>query len=405
MGNGTDAHAYFGDPEVGLRRPQRPSRGRRSWCFRLVLFVAFVSLCGYAAVSYHEQKAMKAQIQEHETALHDLEVDLSAQFDAKVQKLAEEKSRLQAKLSDETEVNTRNRQLKDENSQLQTQVAERASQYDDTTKTVEELQKRVRDFEANDKSKKVVELQNRVRNFEASNGRLAEQKNDLETSKEMLTAEKNTLAEQETKLQQAIQLMSKTALLEKFGPGPHRLEMTVNFDSHKGREDGGVITLEMAPVAALPHAVYWFLEQVSRGLYDGYSIHRNVGHVLLVGPIKNFLSTKNFDRPKTEKRFRDAGFDKVLFQEYSDTFPHVKYTLGYAGRPGGPSFYFNIKNNTAAHGPGGQGDNHADVCFAKVVDGVNVVDRITKLPAQEGKNKPLKEIVAIKSIRILPRKN
>jgi hypothetical protein len=39
------------------------------------------------------------------------------------------------------------------------------------------------------------------------------------------------------------------------------------------------------------------------------------------------------------QRFRRAGLDGVVFQEYSPKFPHEKFTVGYAGRPGGPDFY------------------------------------------------------------------
>jgi len=51
---------------------------------------------------------------------------------------------------------------------------------------------------------------------------------------------------------------------------------------------------------------------------------------LLTNRLFNFLSPPN---PQLKKRFQDAGFHSTLFQEYSDKFPHEKYTLGYAGRP------------------------------------------------------------------------
>jgi hypothetical protein len=53
-------------------------------------------------------------------------------------------------------------------------------------------------------------------------------------------------------------------------------------------------------------------------------------------PIANFLTPPN---SHLVDRFVKSGLDSVLFQEYSEKFPHVKYTLGYAGRPGGPDFY------------------------------------------------------------------
>ena len=34
-----------------------------------------------------------------------------------------------------------------------------------------------------------------------------------------------------------------------------------------------------------------------------------------------------------------AQVEHLGFQEYHASYPHVKYTLGFAGRPGGPAWY------------------------------------------------------------------
>ena len=83
------------------------------------------------------------------------------------------------------------------------------------------------------------------------------------------------------------------------------------------------------------------------------AFHRNAGHVLQA------LVRKN----------RKA----MAFQEYSPHFPHKKYTMGYAGRPGGPAFYISIEDNVRNHGPGSQGsETEADGCFAKLADQASI---------------------------------
>ncbi len=59
----------------------------------------------------------------------------------------------------------------------------------------------------------------------------------------------------------------------------------------------------------------------------------------------------------------------MAFQEYSPHFPHEKFTLGYAGRPGGSAFYISQVDNTANHGPASQGSKtEADGCFGRLAD-------------------------------------
>lgn len=150
--------------------------------------------------------------------------------------------------------------------------------------------------------------------------------------------------------------MYMICLVLRFGPGPHYVEIDVAFDPEFPKandSDGetGRFIIEMAPVEEMPHTVYWFLEQVNRTLYDGCSFHRNAGHVIQGGPVPNFLSPPEVH---LNRRFVEAGFQSVLFQEYSPNFPHKKYTLGFAGRPGGPDFYISMMDNSKLHGPGGQ---------------------------------------------------
>ena len=67
-------------------------------------------------------------------------------------------------------------------------------------------------------------------------------------------------------------------------------------------------------------------------------------------------------------------------------------------RPGGPSFYINVADNSRLHGPGGQGmsdvdevlgnNGDADPSFGRLVSGFDVVHKIQNLPMHtDGKNK------------------
>jgi cyclophilin family peptidyl-prolyl cis-trans isomerase len=337
---------------AGTRRNSAAQRaksggGGRSWMVTFTILMIFVLVAGYSVVTYHERKMMKSQLLEQDATMRELEIDLSMKFDSQIRKLKDENGALQRKLTDQKSDKVTNQNLK-----IQTKHLEQ---------TVKDQKEKVK----------------------------------------KLNEEKGKVEKRKTKLQESIQQFSKMALLEKFGPGPHQLEIFLRFDSHLGRDDEGIITIEMAPVDEMPHAVYWFLEQVSRKLYDGFSFHRNAGHVIQGGAARNFLSDP--DHPPSEQPFKDAGFHSVLFQEYSDKFPHNKYTLGFAGRPGGPEFYISKKDNSKIHGPGGQksyeDSSEADPCFAKVIDGFDLVDRMMGLPVKDGKYKALKDNVAIVSIR------
>lgn len=201
-----------------------------------------------------------------------------------------------------------------------------------------------------------------------------------------------------------LQNWSKERILDKYGPGPHYIEMQLAFDPTSNIFGNGPdtdrIIIELASEDDMPHTVLWFLDQVDRKLYDGCSFHRNAGHVIQGGPIANFLSPPN---AALGKHFKESGLESVLFQEYSEKHPHVKYTLGYAGRPGGPDFYISMQDNTKNHGPGGQGTyddpSEADPCFARVVQGFEVADRIHKSAVQEGSYKRMKNYVAIQQMR------
>jgi hypothetical protein len=59
----------------------------------------------------------------------------------------------------------------------------------------------------------------------------------------------------------------------------------------------------------MPQTVFWFLEQATRGLYDGALLHRSrdaPAHVIHGGPAED---------ANLYQRFKQSGFDSALIQE------------------------------------------------------------------------------------------
>lgn len=183
-------------------------------------------------------------------------------------------------------------------------------------------------------------------------------------------------------LQQAIQEQSRQLVVQKYGQGPYRVEFEVHFphDNH-----AWFFVVETAPLEHMPHSIGIFLDQVQAGLYNqgGFAFHHNGHHITYGSPYPNFLShpdgVDNHDEAEEilKRRYFDRGLGQLLFAEYSPEFPHLEYTLAFAGRPGGPGMYVNTINNAALHGPGGYSDDGmGDPCFAKVISGLDVIERM-----------------------------
>ena len=188
--------------------------------------------------------------------------------------------------------------------------------------------------------------------------------------------------------------------------------------------------VDLAPVDLVPHAIHLFLEQVDHGLMDGTQFYLNGPHIVQAGPqptwghgidgnddafyssgrakkdklgtdavgtLNKYEKQRNMKEAKeshddtyadddeyeeyyTEedyiqedkrtKHFADLGLDHLAFPDYSSEFPHVAWTVGFTGRPGGPDWYINKVDNTEGHGPGGQYqyalNEQGDSCFGKI---------------------------------------
>ena len=194
---------------------------------------------------------------------------------------------------------------------------------------------------------------------------------------------------------QSAQDALRRLLRQEYGHGgPYFVEMTLQFPESMPDFDAAgadaTILVELAPIEEVPYCVFFFLEVV-KGFKSG-AFHRNAGHVQ-----QAMVSVH-------------AGADRrgLAWQEYSPRYPHKQFSLGFAGRPGGPAFYISTVDNTANHGPASQGSkSEADGCFGRIANGEEVVRRMALQP---GRSKPSgfvsdgKNFIKIKAMKLLPEK-
>ena len=188
----------------------------------------------------------------------------------------------------------------------------------------------------------------------------------------------------------------------RYGEGPYKVEFKLDFPNDDGAD---TFVVEMAPLSLMPHAVYHFLEMVRLELWNGSAFHRNAGHVVQAGPVSPYAGSKNTIAGNPRAGFQRHKLQSVAFQEYSPEYPHVKYTIGFAGRPGGPDWYVSTIDNTRNHGPGGQTSyavkEEADPCFGRVIEGFDVIDKLGKQPVKKGGYRAMKENVGIIYAKLL----
>ena len=140
-------------------------------------------------------------------------------------------------------------------------------------------------------------------------------------------------------------------------------------------------TIQLHDLEKMPHSVNLFLQQVYHGLWDETSFVINAPHILQAGTLPVSGSGKTYDEKMEE--FENMGLAQVSFQEYHKDYSHKAWTVGFAGRPGGPDFYINKMDNSKNHGPGGQKHHElkeeADPCFGFISDGKDTLQKIFNL--------------------------
>lgn len=210
--------------------------------------------------------------------------------------------------------------------------------------------------------------------------------------KNRIVTRENAWKEQLNLLQLSIQRESRRSVVDKYGPGPHYVEITVDITSLPEDESMKSFVVELAPLSLMPHAVHLFLEQVHHKLWNNAWFYVNGPHVLQGGPQADeeeldrlHESGEEYDERELAVRpFREKNLETLSFSEYSDSYKHMPWTLGFTGRPGGPDFYINKVDNSESHGPGGQQHHQlvefADACFARVYSGFDTLDAILRSP-------------------------
>ena len=176
------------------------------------------------------------------------------------------------------------------------------------------------------------------------------------------------LEQKSADMKRHVQSMSRQQLLEKYGDGVKQVEMELYFPDGKDGPTKFVIALDDS---LMPHSSFTFLEMVSSGLMDGCSFILNALHVLKAAP----LPYDGSSAAAKARAFTELGLESVAFKEYSESFPHTKYTVGFAA-DGSPSFFINTEDNTEIH--------VGDPCFGQVIKGFDTIKRLEASPTRNG---------------------
>lgn len=169
-------------------------------------------------------------------------------------------------------------------------------------------------------------------------------------------------------MKRLVQTSSRQEIMRKYGGGVKQVEMELVFPDGKEGPTKFVIAIDDN---LMPHSSLTFLEMVSSGLMDGCSFILNALHVLKAAP----LPYDGSSAAAKARAFTELGLESVAFKEYSDSFPHTKYTVGFAA-DGSPSFFINTEDNTEIH--------VGDPCFGRIIEGFDTIKRLEASPTRNG---------------------
>jgi len=122
----------------------------------------------------------------------------------------------------------------------------------------------------------------------------------------------------------------------RYGIGPHHVQFTYEW---KGTDYD--FEIELAPLPVVPHAIHLFLEQVEHGLWNNTVFYSNTDHVLQLGAIEVEEEGGGVYHGERWEAFENEHLQYLAFPDYSPLYPHTPWTIGFAGRPGGPDWFIN----------------------------------------------------------------
>jgi cyclophilin family peptidyl-prolyl cis-trans isomerase len=149
----------------------------------------------------------------------------------------------------------------------------------------------------------------------------------------------------------------------------------------------GDLKVELYPDKA-PVTVKNFLDYVDSKFYDGTIFHRVIANFMIQGG-------------GYEPGMREKQTGAPIKNESSNGLNNTRGTIAMARKPDPDSataqFYLNVVDNDFLDRA--RAADHVGYCvFGKVIDGMDVVDKIKNVPTRRGTNMPTEDVV-IKSIR------
>jgi cyclophilin family peptidyl-prolyl cis-trans isomerase len=211
-------------------------------------------------------------------------------------------------------------------------------------------------------------------------------------------------------LEEHIQKTSAKMAIQKFGPAPYRVKVTL-VDM---RAQTSSFVIELAPLSEMPHAVYHFLQMVDQNLWDGLSLMLGKGTASSITSKATadywvsqamIMDKENGHNSWEIQRFEAANLTHLAFTEHSTNYPapgKYKYSVAFSGHPGGPSFYIRMDDAEES-----VIDVHQQPStFGTVVEGMDVLARYWSLSSHPkdgdaGGNSPHMELLTFQSMELM----